>query len=586
MSEVLQRDETLLAPDPRVTRRGGPVRLIVAWHAVGAVLTGIGLWSVLAPSSDGLPGVIRTFLIAFLTVAVVANVAAAVGLLNGSRSGRTISLVINYLVFVVMGAVVLHRLFVFNGFSAFAGGFAQGIWLLLVGFVGVLWWWAGAALSKRAPASGAVRAFTIAAKVVVFAAMGGLLLYGLLGWLGHLDPASRTDPSWSGDLGKGVTELFDRILDLLTLGALLLAIGAVLAFRVMWKPAMATRFGASNEQTQALTGLLFLSPNILGLLAFFGGPLLFSLVISFFNWDAIGQTRDFVGFGNYAEILSLDIAKTAAGNARAAEVLKPGYLELIHLDWFGQHWLIGARDKVFWLSLRNIVIFLVLAVPLSVLPALVLSTILNSKLRGVKLFRAVFFIPAVAGVIGVTLIWRDLYGATTGWINYLLTRGAEILPFVSDPTTPVQQPWLTSTSTALVSIVVVFAWMTFGFNTVLYLAGHQAIPGDLYEAAELDGANAWQRFKRITVPQLRNTTFYVVATTSILAMQLFDIVWVLTNPPGSPDNATQTPVLHLYQRGFQESRQGYASAVAWVLFILIFGLTVAQFRRQRAEAGA
>jgi ABC-type sugar transport system permease subunit len=127
--------------------------------------------------------------------------------------------------------------------------------------------------------------------------------------------------------------------------------------------------------------------------------------------------------------------------------------------------------------------------------------------------------------------------------------------------------------------------MTFGFNTVLYLAGHQAIPGELYEAAELDGANAWRRFTRITIPQLRNTTFYVVATTSILAMQLFDIVWILTDPPGSPDNATQTPVLHLYFKGFQESRQGYASAVAWVLFVFIFGLTVIQFRRQQEQAG-
>jgi ABC-type sugar transport system permease subunit len=352
----------------------------------------------------------------------------------------------------------------------------------------------------------------------------------------------------------------------------------------MWRPAMAIRFGVPNHTTDALSGILFLSPNLLGFLVFFAGPLLFSLVISFFDWDSLGQTRNFIGLSNYAEILALDLAKVDGPGAFAQDVLKPGYVDLMHIDWFGQHWLLGARDRVFWLSIRNILVFLVLAVPLSVVPALVLSTILNSKLPGMKAFRAIVFIPSVAGVIGVTLIWRDLYGATVGWVNYLLTRAADILPFW-ERTEPVQQPWLTDTTTALVSVVIVFAWMTFGFNTVLYLAGHQAIPGDLYEAAELDGANAWRRFTRITIPQLRNTTFYVVATTSILAMQLFDIVWILTDPPGSPDNATQTPVLHLYFKGFQESQQGYASAVAWVLFVLIMGLTIIQFQRQNEQAG-
>jgi ABC-type sugar transport system permease subunit len=215
---------------------------------------------------------------------------------------------------------------------------------------------------------------------------------------------------------------------------------------------------------------------------------------------------------------------------------------------------------------------------------LFLSSILASQLRGIKVFRAIYFIPSVAGVIGVAIIWGQLFQSTVGWINYIIKRAGDILPFVEAPAEG--QAWLSSDSTALLAMVIVFAWMSFGFNTVLYLAGHQAIPGDLYEAAELDGANAWRRFTRITIPQLRNTTFYVVATTSILAMQLFDIVWILTDPPGSPDNATQTPVLHLYFKGFQESQQGYASAVAWVLFVLIMGLTIIQFQRQNEQAGA
>ena len=255
----------------------------------------------------------------------------------------------------------------------------------------------------------------------------------------------------------------------------------------------------------------------------------------------------------------------------------------MHLDWFGQNWVIGARDVTFWLSLRNITIFLVLAVPLSVLPALGLSSILASQLRGMKIFRAVYFIPSVAGVIGVAIIWGQLFQSTVGWINYLIKRAGDILPFVEAPEQG--QAWLSSNSTALLAMVIVFGWMSFGFNTVLYLAGHQAIPKELYEAAEIDGARTWKIFRRITVPQLRNTTFYVLITTSILALQLFDIVWILSTPqPGGPDNATMTPVIALYNEAFRDNNRGYASALAWVLFAIIFVFTFAQFRRDREGA--
>jgi ABC-type sugar transport system permease subunit len=589
-TDVQQQAEEPPAP-PRPARPPAGVadrpdrtlRAVAIWHGLGAAGCAVALWAAVAPSGNDLPGVIRWTLTAFFLGAGLAQVAAAVGVLQVQRRARTLSLAVSYLVFVVTATAVLNSIGVFVGFSDFATGFAQGVWLMVLGAIGAIWWWAANRIRERAPKAAVARWLRTAAQVLVYGALAGLAAYSLIGWLGNLDPPPGA-AEWYGDVGAGLVELVRRLLQPLTLGALALSAGSLWAFRTMWKPAMAFRFGTSNSTGDALSGILFLSPNLLGFIVFFAGPLLFSLVISFFDWDSIGQNRDFIGFANYAQILALDLARTDAPGALASQVLKPGYLELMHIDWFGQHWLLGARDRVFWISLRNIVIFLALAVPLSVVPALILSTILNSKLPGMKVFRAIFFIPSVAGVIGVTLIWRDLYGATVGWVNYLLTRAADILPFI-ERDQPVQQPWLTDTSTALLSVVIVFAWMTFGFNTVLYLAGHQAIPGDLYEAAELDGANVWRRFTRITIPQLRNTTFYVVATTSILAMQLFDIVWILTNPPGSPDNATQTPVLHLYFKGFQQSQQGYASAVAWVLFVLIFGLTVIQFRRQQEEAG-
>ena len=167
-----------------------------------------------------------------------------------------------------------------------------------------------------------------------------------------------------------------------------------------------------------------------------------------------------------------------------------------------------------------------------------------------KVFRAIYFIPSVAGVIGVAIVWGQMFDATIGWINYLTD-------LVGLSEAGAGQGWLTDRSTALLSMVIVFGWMNFGFNTVLYLAGHQGIPKELYEAAEIDGANPWQIFRRITVPQLRNTTFYVLITTSILALQLFDIVWILARPlPGGPSNATQTPVLDPLQRGIHQQPSG------------------------------
>ncbi len=146
--------------------------------------------------------------------------------------------------------------------------------------------------------------------------------------------------------------------------------------------------------------------------------------------------------------------------------------------------------------------------------------------------------------------------------------------------------WLSDPKIALLAVCIVFVWSQFGFNTVLFTAGLQGIGRDLYEAAELDGCNAWQQFRHVTVPQLRETTFFVTVTTVILALQLFDIVYALNqpNPVGFPDNATLTPVVYIYQLGFQQDSFGKASAVAWVLFVIIFIFTLAQFRAQRADA--
>jgi ABC-type sugar transport system permease subunit len=321
---------------------------------------------------------------------------------------------------------------------------------------------------------------------------------------------------------------------------------------------------------------------VLGFLIFFAGPLLFSLFVSFTSWDAFGP-KIWIGLDNYIRIFSLDIAHLASGSQPAGEVLKDGYNELFRLGDF----VIGARDKLFWISIRNILVFAALAIPLAVAPALLLANILNSRIPGMKFFRAIYFIPSIAGVVGIALVWRQLFNATVGFINFFITKAVGFLDAL--PLITVQDPnikWLSDSSTALIAVVIVFSWQMVGFNTVLYLAGLQGIPRDLYEAATIDGANTWQRFRYITIPMLTPTTFFVVASTSILALQLFTEPFIMFSPASGPNNATLTPVVYLYQQGFQRFSQGYASAVAWVLFGMIFVFTLAQFRRQRDADGA
>lgn len=546
---------------PRLEVAAG-VRLVAAWHVIGIVAGVVSMLLASRTGDDELPVAIKLFMQVFSIVVTVAHLVAAYGVFRGIRRARTVSLITNYLLFVVAAAALLHQLGAFTAIGKFGTGLNKAFLPFLVIVVGLLWVLVAGQLRAKNPLAPGPNGLRKAGWGL--AALAGV-------WF-----VIASDPSGM------LSTIADRITQPVTIGTLLVAVGAALATRFMWQRRVAVHFGTTAAEEQTLSGLAFLSPNLIGFMFFFAGPLLFSLVVSFFEWKTTGTGRSFVGIDNYVRALSLDVSSADAANA-GNEVLKPGYQVLMHMDWFGQNWVLGARDVEFWLSLRNITIFLVLAVPASVLPALVLSSILASRLPGMRVFRAIYFVPSVAGVIGVAIIWGQLFQSTVGWINYLILRTGEILPFVDPPAEG--HPWLSSNSTALLSMVVVFAWMNFGFNTVLYLAGHQSIPKELYEAADIDGANVWQVFRKITVPQLRNTTFYVLITTSILALQLFDIVWILSTPePGGPNNATTTPVLALYEEAFQGNDQGYASALAWVLFLIIFGFTFAQFRQQKDGA--
>jgi multiple sugar transport system permease protein len=226
-----------------------------------------------------------------------------------------------------------------------------------------------------------------------------------------------------------------------------------------------------------------------------------------------------------------------------------------------------ANDAVFRRVLLNTAYYTFGLVPLNIVISLSLALWLNRKLRGVSLYRLAFFLPVVTVTVAVSLIWKWMYDPFAGLID-----AAVKLIGLTGPN------WLSDPTWAMPALILMSVWKGFGYNMVLFLAGLQGIPSAIYEAATIDGATSWQRFWRITLPLLSPTMFFAVVMTVISSFQVFDQAYVMTG--GGPANATNTIVLYIYQNGFQFFRMGYASAIAWVLFAIIFVITLVQMRAQ------
>jgi ABC-type sugar transport system permease subunit len=549
---------------PPSAARGLTVRIAAVLAAVAPVLQAIlailGALAVLAITLAGpadLPLPVFVFVLAVPVGFTVVAGLSAVGTARRTSRGRVLAIVVDYLAFIGAFLFLLHLSGVYVGLDDLADTFGLGMPWLGLGLVAFV---LGYVVDQvRDPARH--RIFALARLGLAAVAGVGFLVavgapQGILDFaLGLLDPPR---------LGLTVA--------CLVLLAFLLA---------LWGPAGKERYGADQRDGDVLNGILLVSPNLLGFLFFFAGPLLFSLYVSLSEWDAFSRPV-FVGLQNYIDIVSLQFLVLSDPSVALPPGLEQGYAEVIRVGSL----VIAAKDKLFWISLRNILVFALIAIPLAVVPALLLASLLNSRIRGVRFFRAIYFIPSVAGVVGIAIIWKQLLDATIGWVNYFITLTVDFLNAtfglaLVDP----KIGWLSDPVTALPAIAIVFAWTSVGFNSVLFLAGLQGIPADLYEAASIDGANRWQRFRSITLPSVAPTTFFVVATSTILALQLFTEPYVLTSPnPGGPNNATLTPVMYLYNSGFRNFEFGYASAVAWVLFALIFVFTLVQYRRQRGDA--
>jgi multiple sugar transport system permease protein len=239
-----------------------------------------------------------------------------------------------------------------------------------------------------------------------------------------------------------------------------------------------------------------------------------------------------------------------------ARLISPRPAEFIGVDNFVRLF----EDDTFWKSLRNTILFAAVIVPVQSACALGLALLVNVKMRGVNFFRTVYFLPVVTSMVVVSMLWLFMY-QKNGLINQVLLKfGIEGPDWLGDP------------KTALLAIILMSAWQAMGFHMVIWLSGLQTIPGDLYEAAELDGAGTWQQFRHVTWPGLRQTRTFILITITISAFALFTQVNIMTQ--GGPLDSTSTVVLMAVRTGFQQQQTGYASAISLVFFVLVLAVTL------------
>ncbi|NOZ28041.1 MAG: sugar ABC transporter permease [Chloroflexi bacterium] len=282
------------------------------------------------------------------------------------------------------------------------------------------------------------------------------------------------------------------------------------------------------RQREEIEFYIAISPWLIGLLLFTGGPLVASLVMSFTNWTGL-TTRAWIGLGNYQKLF--------------------------------------FEDRLFWIVLKNTFYYGFASVFLGTVGALMAAILMNQKVPGIEIFRTLYYMPSVTSGVAIAILWIWLFNPQVGLINYLLSLVG------------IQGPgWLGSQKWAMPALILMSLW-GIGGNMIILLAGLQGIPEYLYEAVRIDGGNKWHEFLHVTLPMLSPVLFYVIVISIIQSFQIFTNVYVMTR--GGPGTATLVYVMYLYQNAFEYLKMGYASAMAWILFVIILGLTWLQFKSSK-----
>jgi len=288
---------------------------------------------------------------------------------------------------------------------------------------------------------------------------------------------------------------------------------------------------------ETIAGYGFLLPNLIGFLAFTSIPVLASLVLGFMRWD-LTSPPVFIGLENFVNLLGFTKENG--------------------------HWI--PNDGRFWYYVYNTMFFM-LGIPISMAASLFLAVILNKKMKGISVVRTVYFMPTLASGIAIYVLWRWIFNEEFGLLNILLGHFGMDGP-----------GWLTNRAWAKPSLIFMGIWMNMGgYNMILYLAGIQGIPQELYEASAIDGASSWQKFQHITWPMLGPTTFFIFIMSVIAGFQGgFDAAFVMTG--GGPAGATTTVSYYIYQNAYEWFHMGYAASIAWVLFVSVFIVTLMNWK--------
>lgn len=279
----------------------------------------------------------------------------------------------------------------------------------------------------------------------------------------------------------------------------------------------------SKKWRRWITGYIYLLPSIAFLAMFTVFPVFASFYISLTKWTLI-KPPEFVGFENYRILFD---------------------------------------DPVFYRTLWHTVYYTFGTVPLSIIFSLLLAVAMNQRIKGITIFRSAYFLPVISTWVAVAIIWRWIYNPQFGLLNAFL--GMFRIP---------PQNWLGDTRLAMPSVILTSIWKGLGYNMILFLAGLQNISETYYEAAKIDGASKWAQFRYITIPLISPTTFFVLVTSIISSFQVFGPIYTMTN--GGPVGSTEVLIFYLFQNGFRWYKMGYASSIAWILFIIILLFTLFQ----------
>lgn len=282
---------------------------------------------------------------------------------------------------------------------------------------------------------------------------------------------------------------------------------------------------------ETLTGYVFIAPMLIGVTLLIILPILASFALSFTEWNFLLGFKQvkFVGLDNFERLLD---------------------------------------DEAFWKSFKNNLIF-ILVVPITLAVSLALAVVINRYVYFKDLFKVIYFMPYISSVVAVAIVWQVLFHPSFGPVNNFLRSIG-----VDDP-----PKWIADIHYALPSVMMIMVWVSIGYNLIIYIAGLQSIPKDYYEAADIDGAKSWQKFRFITLPMLSPTTFFLMITGIIGTFKVFDLIQVLTK--GGPAGSTSVVVYQLYETAFVNLKMSYASTMALVLFLAIFVITLLQWWGQR-----